>query len=1032
MGTLVALSAGAEMSGDLMFQTADAGMPIESSESISIWGARMVRALDAMEGRRRASVARAHEDLAKHTFEVLNGATSITSELVGVRLPAREEAAFGDWTIALQRAAEAHRDTEPLMPHAGVLRDEIAQALERVTTPLHRRLLGRRLQQTASSVAATNRLLQLRDWGEKTGYTDRLLRGPSTPVPVSPTGSADGVTDPASALHLLAGHLGVAQPRTVSLLSAEDGALLSSVLARGGNILEARERLASSVRSAFASVQDRMVHRQLTEMALSALRDASKDQVRLGALEAAGFRSVQDVLDRHLDVASVPGMGGQSARTAVATARALHRAAKEDLKLRIDLDETDRLLTTLVNGLRGMLVFEDHMKAHREDLEELVALLGPLEAGLSGSGEIALMHRHSPRRGADVVRHLQERAAWVRESGLVALLSERAFDVSASAGSEAWQDFKRRSPLYYGLLGEVVGFEVDVDAVQGHMPLAIVAAVEQQGLDTSLLRPALQSSLRGYQSFGARYALVQRRVLLGDEMGLGKTIQALATMCHLAANGSKHFVVVCPPAVLVNWIKEVRKHSTLEPYRVHGSHPDRERAMRRWQQQGGVAITSFTMLGKLPFAESAPALLVVDEAHFVKNPDTQRSTAVRELAGVCERALYLTGTPLENKVEDFTNLVAQLQPAILDNLDAASMVVGARRFREAVAPVYLRRNSADVLSELPDLVENEEWIDLSEDEQDAYLDALHEHDFHALRRIAITADPARSQKLDRLEALVDEAFSNSRKVLVFSYYREVLQRVHERLGDRVVGLITGSTSPDDRQRLVDLLSASPGPGVLISQIVAGGTGLNLQAASVVILCEPQVKPSLESQAVKRAHRIGQLRSVQVHRLLTTDSVDERMLEILSGKTQIFAQFAEHSEVADASPEATDITESQVAKQVIAQEQERHAKALRARLGQALPVGQHAEDAIAIMPTVTLPPVSPEADPDVATGKVAGHSGEDSGPVSVAKSRAPDQGPKPKTFRPTQFKRSPRVETPIVPSCGSCDRPIDFNGRCGCS
>ena len=113
--------------------------------------------------------------------------------------------------------------------------------------------------------------------------------------------------------------------------------------------------------------------------------------------------------------------------------------------------------------------------------------------------------------------------------------------------------------------------------------------------------------------------------------------------------------------------------------------------------------------------------------------------------------------------------------------------------------------------------------------------------------------------------------------------------------------------------------------MLIGQIVAGGVGLNLQAASVVILCEPQVKPSLEDQAVKRAHRMGQLQRVQVHRLLTTDSVDERMLEILATKAELFAQFAAQSEVADASPEATDITEAEVAKQVLAREQERLAR-----------------------------------------------------------------------------------------------------------
>ena len=172
---------------------------------------------------------------------------------------------------------------------------------------------------------------------------------------------------------------------------------------------------------------------------------------------------------------------------------------------------------------------------------------------------------------------------------------------------------------------------------------------------------------------------------------------------------------------------------------------------------------------------------------------------------------------------------------------------------------------------------------------------------------------------------------NHRKVLVYSYYRDVIDAVRAELGDRVFGVITGSTSPDERQRLVDRLTESREPGVLISQIVAGGVGLNMQAASVVILCEPQVKPSLESQAIARAHRMGQVQAVQVHRLLTTDSVDERMLEILARKSALFEQLAGRSEVAETSVDAKDITEAALAMQVLEREATRLAAELRERI-----------------------------------------------------------------------------------------------------
>jgi SNF2 family DNA or RNA helicase len=151
--------------------------------------------------------------------------------------------------------------------------------------------------------------------------------------------------------------------------------------------------------------------------------------------------------------------------------------------------------------------------------------------------------------------------------------------------------------------------------------------------------------------------------------------------------------------------------------------------------------------------------------------------------------------------------------------------------------VYLRRNSDDVLTELPDRVDVEELLELTDVEDDAYLDALHDRDFARLRRIAFVADPERSSKLERLEEIVDDALANDHKVVVFSYFLDVLSAVADRLEDRVVGTIKGSVSADGRQRIVDQFTDSPRPCVLLCQVVAGGVGINLQASSVVILCD---------------------------------------------------------------------------------------------------------------------------------------------------------------------------------------------------
>jgi SNF2 family DNA or RNA helicase len=154
--------------------------------------------------------------------------------------------------------------------------------------------------------------------------------------------------------------------------------------------------------------------------------------------------------------------------------------------------------------------------------------------------------------------------------------------------------------------------------------------------------------------------------------------------------------------------------------------------------------------------------------------------------------------------------------------------------------------------------------------------------------------------------------------VVFSYFRDVLDRVHQALGGRSAGQLTGSVAPDARQRLVDGFSALPEPAVLVAQIEAGGVGLNLQAASVVILTEPQWKPSTEAQAIARCQRMGQVRTVEVHRLLTEDSVDEHMVAVLAGKSDLFARYAHRSSLKESTPAAVDVTDADAVDQVIDQ------------------------------------------------------------------------------------------------------------------
>lgn len=140
------------------------------------------------------------------------------------------------------------------------------------------------------------------------------------------------------------------------------------------------------------------------------------------------------------------------------------------------------------------------------------------------------------------------------------------------------------------MLAELGFITEDEQKTHGDLPDDIVEAVRTLELDTE----HLSASLRGYQSFGARFALVQPKVIIGDEMGLGKTVEALAVLSHLRAKGAHHSLVICPPAVVTNWVREVGSKSALRPYRVHG--PGRDAAARNWVRTGGVAVTTFETL----------------------------------------------------------------------------------------------------------------------------------------------------------------------------------------------------------------------------------------------------------------------------------------------------------------------------------------------------------------------------------------------------------------------------------------------------
>ncbi|MGW4637730.1 DEAD/DEAH box helicase [Sphaerisporangium sp. NPDC004334] len=679
----------------------------------------------------------------------------------------------------------------------------------------------------------------------------------------------------------------------------------------------------AEVQRALSSLRARSARSDLAAIPVARLKDVTQGRLRLGTLEQAGYTTVLDVLDATpYALQLLPGIGARTAAQVHAAAAQIARAAEETVAVRVDVDRRDDAETTalLVALHRLVAAGPDLPRAVRAARAVQDGLAAPLPAARPARGRLRMLvagrdgRRQAREAVAEVARLLSEADA----SGARLLLAQASVDLLRPQASdiEAWADFELRPPEYYNLLAEIAALEPDRVAAEGFLPDAVSARVRAQELDDAHRRV----SLRGYQAFGARFALAQRRVILGDEMGLGKTVQAIAAIAHLSARGDRHFLVACPASVLINWTREVESRSTLKAYRLHG--PDRGAAVAEWARTGGVAVTTIDSLHRLPVpAEVGVGMLVVDEAHYVKNPAARRSQAVAEWCARTDRVLFLTGTPMENRLEEFRSLVGHLRPDMVPAVRGGDAAAGPQSFRRAVAPIYLRRNQEDVLTELPDLVMVDEWEEFSPADLAAYRAAVAEGNFMAMRRAAY-AVPESSAKLQRLLELVEEAAGNGLKVVVFSYFRDVVAAVHRALDGRAHGPITGDLPAAARQRAVDAFSAARGHAVLLGQIQAGGLGLNLQAASVVIICEPQVKPTMESQAVGRAHRMGQTRKVQAHRLLTADSVDQRMLDILRDKTKIFDAYARRSDLAESTPDAVDISEQTLARRIVEEEQQR--------------------------------------------------------------------------------------------------------------
>jgi hypothetical protein len=778
------------------------------------------------------------------------------------------------------------------------LTDDAARAVRdvRAITGAQRFFRGNTARETG--VKAAHFLNEFRQYFLANQMPDMLARLAATKV-AEPGNIAvtDALADRAGLAKRLADLGGSAQ-----VLPASEFAGLPESIAKVRGALDEEARCRAAALEAGTEVRRAETARLIVGMPVERLKEATRDKIRTAPLTDAGLKTVADVLN-YRGLQNLPGIGATFATRIRGAAQTLWQTTYDEMPVRIDIKNRTGEATELLRRLRVWDVVRNAIGSPAD-----------LDRAKSFAAFGNAVNRHVV---CAVVLCAQGRTvAQFKESAHAVI--ERARLMSDARGTahsgDSWGDFLARPADYFALLAELGFITEDPEKTHGDLPEDIVEAVRALELQTRYL----SASLRGYQSFGARFALVQRKVIIGDEMGLGKTVEAIAVFAHLRAKGSHHFLVVCPAAVVTNWVREVDSKSKLPAHRLHGY--ERGAGVRAWARGGGVAITTFETLPWLNAQPGTPAELgcvVVDEAHYIKNPDAARTRNCRRFLDFGDRAVMLTGTPLENRIEEFRNLVSYLQPKLVVDGDE----LAPRKFRRQVAPAYLRRNQEDVLTELPDLIEVDEWLTLSDEDLAAYRNAVTAGNFMAMRQAAMSQG-VKSRKFQRLFEIVEEAEDNGRRVVVFSYFRAILDQIASALPGRVFGPLTGSVPAPQRQTMVDRFSAAGHGAVLVSQIVAGGVGLNIQAASVVVICEPQLKPTMEWQAVARAHRMGQLESVQVHRLLSEEGVDQRICDILARKRELFEEFARKSETADSAPEAYDVSEAELAREIIAAERER--------------------------------------------------------------------------------------------------------------
>ena len=479
------------------------------------------------------------------------------------------------------------------------------------------------------------------------------------------------------------------------------------------------------------------------------------------------------------------------------------------------------------------------------------------------------------------------------------------------------------------LLVAALGGKVDLDADDDIKERIRAFFDETDDLDRKV-PDTVKATLRPYQLDGVAWLNRLHRLGLGrilaDDMGLGKTLMAMSLLAKAKEDkGHKPNLVVAPTSVLDVWVSEANKHvPDLKVLKWHG----RERAgLKEKAEEVDIIVTSYALLRRDVEGDLGDVgfrYLMLDEAQHVKNPSTEAWKAARQVR--CDQRLALTGTPIENRVEELWSILELVAPGLLGTAKNFERRYGKpvakgdrtrlEELRKRTKPVVLRRKKEDVAKDLPPKIETVLRCEMEKDQRSLYLRVLAEvqEDIQkalqvhtkgrarapilaALMRLRqcccdprlVLGDKAEgmaSAKLNAFEEVISECIDSGRRVIVFSQFVEMQKLLHkslEKVGVKDALWLHGGTRK--RGEVVEKFQSEDGPPVIVVSLKAGGTGITLTRADTVIHYDPWWNPAVEDQATDRAHRMGQKKTVHVIKLACEDSIEEKMLKINESKRE---------------------------------------------------------------------------------------------------------------------------------------------------